>query len=111
MRSSLTPMLLASLGQAAAMMLSAQLGLASPQGQARAEAEGEQIQVAPTRTGKERLGGKASDEQRVDNCKVPLELRGPSPRPDDCAATQPTENGASQTPAEPPQPAPRAQSR
>ena len=108
MRSSIRPMLVASLGQAAAMTLSAQLGLASPQGQSRAEAEAEQ--VAPTRTGKERLGGKASDEQRVDNCKVPLELRGPSPRPDDCAATQPNENGTSQTPAEQPQPAPRATS-
>jgi hypothetical protein len=31
-----------------------------------------------------RLGRKSSDEQRVDNCKVPLELRGPKPRPDDC---------------------------
>ena len=111
MRSSMLPMLLASLGQAAAMTLSAQLGLASTQGQAGAESEAEQIQVAPTRTGKERLGGKASDEQRVDNCKVPLELRGPNPRPDDCAATQPTENGASQAPAEQPQPAPRAHSR
>jgi Protein of unknown function (DUF2380) len=40
--------------------------------------------VQPTRTGKERLGPKASDEQRVDNCKVPLDRRGPKPRPDDC---------------------------
>ena len=32
----------------------------------------------------ERLGGKASDEQRVDNCKVPLDQRGSKPRPDDC---------------------------
>ena len=38
----------------------------------------------PTRTAKERLGVKASDEQRVDNCKVPLDLRGPKPRPDEC---------------------------
>ena len=38
----------------------------------------------PTRTAKERLGGKASDEQRVDNCKVPLDQRGSKPRPDDC---------------------------
>jgi hypothetical protein len=36
------------------------------------------------RTGKERLGGKSTDEQRVDNCKVPLELRGLKPRPDRC---------------------------
>jgi hypothetical protein len=41
-------------------------------------------QFPAVRTGKERLGGKASDEQRVDDCKVPLELRGPTPRPDVC---------------------------
>ena len=46
--------------------------------------ETKQIQTQPTRTGKERLGGKASDEQRVDNCKVPVEVRGAKPRPDDC---------------------------
>jgi hypothetical protein len=49
--------------------------------------EANQIQASqpqPTRTAKERLGGKASDEQRLDNCKVPLDLRGPKPRPDDC---------------------------
>ena len=102
-------LILPSLGQAAAMTLSVQLGLASPQGESRTEGEAEQIQVEPTRTGKERLGGKASDEQRVDNCKVPLELRGPSLRPDDCAATHPTENGVYPTPAE--QPDPRVQSR
>jgi hypothetical protein len=43
-----------------------------------------QAQTQPTRTGKERLGGKASDPQRVDNCKVPLDQRGSTPRPDDC---------------------------
>jgi len=37
--------------------------------------------VQPTRTAKERLGPKANDEQRVDNCKVPLDRRGPKPRP------------------------------
>ena len=47
-------------------------------------AHGEASNVQPTRTAKERLGGKASDEQRVDNCKVPLELRGAKPRPDQC---------------------------
>ena len=40
--------------------------------------------VQPTRTAKERLGGKASDEQRVDNCKVPPDLRGRKPRPERC---------------------------
>jgi hypothetical protein len=34
---------------------------------------------------KERLGAKWQDEQRVDNCKVPPEKRGPKPRPDGCA--------------------------
>jgi hypothetical protein len=39
---------------------------------------------SPTRTAKEGLGGKASDEQRVDNCEVPPAVRGPKPRPDEC---------------------------
>ena len=45
---------------------------------------GGDTQAEAVRTGKERLGGKASDEQRVDNCKVPPGLRGPKPRPDQC---------------------------
>ena len=49
-----------------------------------ARADGEASHVQPTRTAKERLGGKASDEQRVDNCKVPFDQRGSKPRPDDC---------------------------
>ena len=36
------------------------------------------------RTGKERLGEKWKDEQRIDNCKVPLDKQGPKPRPDSC---------------------------
>jgi len=35
-------------------------------------------------TGKERLAGKATDEQRVDNCKVPPEKRGSKSRPSAC---------------------------
>ena len=31
---------------------------------------------------KEKLSDKASDEQRVDNCRVPLDRRGATPRPD-----------------------------
>ena len=38
----------------------------------------------PVRTGKERLGEKWSDEQRVDNCKVPRDKRGARPRADTC---------------------------
>ncbi len=36
------------------------------------------------KTAKERLGKKASDNQRVNNCKVPIEKRGSKPRPDQC---------------------------
>ena len=71
-------------GRIAAMTLIAQVGLASAGGAPRRESEAKQFQVEATRTGKERLGGKASDEQRVDNCKVPLDLRGSTLRPDDC---------------------------
>src|SRR6185437_3315102 len=41
-----------------------------------------------TLTGKERLGPKWTDEQRIDNCKVPLEKRGSKPRPSACANDQ-----------------------
>jgi hypothetical protein len=54
-----------------AMILVAQMSLAS-----RADGQANQIQAEPTRTAKERLGRKASDEQRIDNCKVPPALRG-----------------------------------
>ena len=47
----------------------------------REQGEAKQSQAQPTRTGKERLGGKASDDQRTDNCNVPPDLRGPKPRP------------------------------
>jgi hypothetical protein len=39
------------------------------------------------RTGKERLGPKWSDEQRIDNCNVPVDKRGIKPRPSACANT------------------------
>jgi hypothetical protein len=41
--------------------------------------------AAPPLTGKERLGGKWTDEQRIDNCKVPVDKRGTKPRPTTCA--------------------------
>jgi hypothetical protein len=41
---------------------------------------------ATEETLKERLSDKASDEQRVDNCKVPLDRRGATPRPEGCGA-------------------------
>jgi len=37
-----------------------------------------------TLTGKERLGRKWMDEQRIDNCNVPIDKRGTKPRPSVC---------------------------
>ncbi len=36
------------------------------------------------KTAKERLGKKFSDNQRINNCKVPIEKRSDKPRPDQC---------------------------
>ena len=41
--------------------------------------------MAPAATGKERLGDKPSDNQRVNDCRVPPEKRGPLKRPTECA--------------------------
>ena len=38
----------------------------------------------PLLTGKERMGRKWMDEQRIDNCNVPIDKRGSKPRPSDC---------------------------
>jgi hypothetical protein len=55
-------------------------------GAARAQAPDRAPDAASEpKTLKERLGDKASDEQRVDNCKVPASQRGAKPRPDTCA--------------------------
>ena len=69
---------------ASIMTLVVQAGLPSTAEGSRQESEAKQFQAEPIRTAKERLGGKASDEQRIDNCKVPLDLRGSKPRPDEC---------------------------
>jgi hypothetical protein len=42
------------------------------------------------RTGKERLGPKWSDEQRIDNCNVPPDKRGNKPRPSVCVNAPPS---------------------
>lgn len=72
------------LARAMALTLALQAGLAAAGEGVREDGNAKQIEAAPTRTGKERLGGKASDEQRVDNCKVPPDRRGATPRPDTC---------------------------
>jgi hypothetical protein len=41
-------------------------------------------------TGKERLGRKWTDEQRIDNCNVPIDKRGTKPRPDACSDAPPS---------------------
>jgi hypothetical protein len=73
-----------------AWMLLLLVGLAAPDVAPLADGVGSHD--PPTRTAKERLGAKASDEQRVDNCKVPLDRRGPKPRPDECGDSPSTRN-------------------
>ena len=63
------------------LLRSAVLGLVLALGAAGALAQGTPtgtpVKTGPDKTGKERLVDKASDEQRVDNCKVPPDRRGP----------------------------------
>ena len=66
---------------AAAIALSWGIAQAQPAAGARAATSDA---PAPVRTGKERLGNKWSDEQRVDNCKVPPDKRGAKSRSDTC---------------------------
>jgi hypothetical protein len=55
-----------------------------------APASGKSDAPAPGKlTGKERLGPKWNDEQRIDNCKVPPNLRGSKQRPDACSGGPP----------------------
>ena len=63
----------------ALLALAASLGAAAQPAPASAERSERRVL-----TGKERLTGKAADEQRVDNCKVPPERRGRSTRPAEC---------------------------
>ena len=70
--------------RAPAVLLAMQIGLVWAGGGTGVEPATGETRATPTRTVKERLSSKASDEQRVDNCKVPLDLRGSTPRPDDC---------------------------
>jgi hypothetical protein len=43
----------------------------------------------PDKTGKERLGDKGSDEQRLDNCNVPPARQGAKVRPGSCNDNRP----------------------
>ena len=53
---------------------------------AQTKSIGDDTMAAAVKTGKERLGDKASDEQRVNDCHVPPQKRGNSKRPAQCAA-------------------------
>ena len=76
--------LVASTVAIAATALSAALAAdQTEQGHASSRA-GERPEETKVLTGKERLGNKWMDEQRVDNCKVPVDKRGTRPRPDTC---------------------------
>lgn len=86
---------LAAAAAAAALVLAVMLGVAPAL-----------LQAAETKTSKERLWDKGSDEQRLDNCGVPPERRGDKPRPGCPAvetATAPEPDGAAPVPADPPE--------
>lgn len=57
---------------------------ASAQDRALAPSATSRATPPATLTGKERLGRKWMDEQRIDNCNVPIDKRGTRPRPSSC---------------------------
>ena len=82
MRFLIGPLLAAVLAIGLARTASAQSGLAEQPAPGTATLPSNASQVL---TGKERLGGKWMDEQRIDNCKVPIDKRGTRPRSASCA--------------------------
>jgi hypothetical protein len=66
----------------APLILVAFTAAATAQERPRAGAPAPEASVA--RTGKERLGRKWTDEQRIDNCNVPIDKRGIKPRSSAC---------------------------
>jgi hypothetical protein len=61
------------------------LAAAAAQADVRLQGELQVAAATSATTGKERLGDKASDNQRVNDCRVPPEKRGPVRRPAECA--------------------------
>jgi len=63
------------------------IGFVMPVGSEEAKQEMQRGRASAPKvlTGKERLGPKWTDEQRIDNCNVPVEKRGTKPRPSACA--------------------------
>jgi hypothetical protein len=64
-----------------ALMFHVFCGHAQEDGNQQSNQAAQDLTIGEAKTLKERLGDKASDEQRVDNCKVPLDRRGPKIRP------------------------------
>jgi hypothetical protein len=71
------------LGVAASLVIAA-LSPAIAQEQSHTAKGPETSLISTVLTGKERSGRKWMDEQRIDNCKVPIEKRGTKPRLDTC---------------------------
>jgi hypothetical protein len=72
-----------------ASLLTAGLALSASAQDRQQDRQPDQIAPNPaaqqgTLTGKERLGPKWMDEQRLDNCKVPVDKRGTRPRSSTC---------------------------
>ena len=83
MRSSSRRHVLGVLGVTASLGIAA-LSPAIAQEQSRAAKGPETSLISTVLTGKERLGRKWMDEQRIDNCKVPIDKQGIKPRLDTC---------------------------
>jgi hypothetical protein len=73
------------------LLVLAQLSASPP---AAAATAGGRDAAPEAETLKERLSDKASDEQRVDNCRVARERRGATPRPDCAAPPAPVVTGS-----------------
>ena len=87
---SLSLLLLAQLSASQPPAGAAEANIAAPRGATAAARE-----AAPeAATLKERLSDKASDEQRIDNCRVAAERRGATSRPDCAAPPEPATSSA-----------------
>ena len=84
------------LGLTTSLVIAA-LSSAIAQEQSHAAKGRETSLISTVLTGKERLGRKWMDEQRIDNCKVPIDKRGTKPRPSACPAV-PTGYSRNQAP-------------
>jgi hypothetical protein len=67
-----------------ALFLALQICLAAPAAAKDAARQPGSRPAGQPLTGKERLGPKWMDEQRIDNCNVPVDKRGTKPRPSAC---------------------------